>query len=422
MAQIDQKHAILEHLISTSNFDNTSESVIQTINALQIKPNYPIILVGGTNGKGSTCAYLSTILSIAGYNVGTFTSPHVFEYNERITVNNQAINDEDLISALQQVINASSSNLGLFKTFTLASHLIFAKHQIEIAVVEVGIGGKNDVTNLFEPDISIISTVGLDHCELLGADIEAIGLQKAHIYRADKPALFGSSNIPQTVSNYAEQINADFMRLNHEFSYKKSAQSWDFSCEEQKLYTLPYPSLRGEEQVQNAALALAALYKLRDKFPLTSSQIKNGLLQTKLFGRFQVLPGTPQIVLDTAHNPQAIESLRQNMLKLHFARRNFAVFGIADDKDWVQIIASCGKDFDVWYLAPINSGRSASVEKLAQKLEHQGINNKNIIINSDIELATEKCYQQLTSEDRMVCFGSFLVVESAYRAIQKVRR
>lgn len=422
MAQIDQKNAILEHLLSTSNFGNPFDRVIQTINTLQIKPNYPIILVSGTNGKGSTCAYLSTILAIAGYNVGTFTSPHVFEYNERITVNNQAINDEDLISALQQVINASSSNLGLFKTFTLASHLIFAKHQIEIAVVEVGIGGKNDVTNLFEPDISIISTVGLDHCELLGADIEAIGLQKAHIYRADKPALFGSSNIPQTVSNYAEQINADFMRLNHEFSYKKSAQSWDFSCEEQKLYSLPYPSLRGEEQVQNAALALAALYKLRDKFPLTSSQIKNGLLQTKLFGRFQVLPGTPQIVLDTAHNPQAIESLRQNMLKLHFARRNFAVFGIADDKDWVQIIASCGKDFDVWYLAPINSGRSASVEKLAQALEHQGINNKNIIVNSDIESATEKCYQQLTSEDRMVCFGSFLVVESAYRAIQKVRR
>lgn len=422
MAQIEQKNAILQHLISTSNFDNTSDSVIQTINALQIKPNYPIILVGGTNGKGSTCAYLSTILSIAGYKVGAFTSPHVFEYNERITVNNQAINDEDLISALQQVINASPANLGLFKTFTLASHLIFAKHQIEIAVVEVGIGGKNDVTNLFEPDISIISTVAMDHCQLLGADIEAIGLQKAHIYRANKPALFGSSNIPQTVSNYAGQINADFMRLNHEFSYKKSAQSWDFNCEEQKLYSLPYPSLRGEEQAQNAALALAALYKLRDKFPLTSSQIKNGLLQTKLFGRFQVLPGTPQIVLDTAHNPQAIESLRQNMLKLHFARRNFAVFGVADDKDWIQIITSCSKDFDVWYLAPINSERSASVEKLAQALEHQGINNKNIIINSDIESATEKCYQQLTSEDRMVCFGSFLVVESAYKAIQKVRR
>ena len=422
MAQIDQKHAIIQHLISASNFANTKEQLLDTIEALQIKPNYPIILVGGTNGKGSTCAYLSTILAIAGYKVGTFTSPHVFEYNERITINNQPVSDPDLTDALEQVINATSHNLGLFKTFTLASHLIFAKHKIEIAVVEVGIGGRDDVTNLFEPDVSIISTVAMDHCQLLGADIETIGLQKAHIYRTKKPALFGSSEIPHAVSDYAEQINADFMRLNHEFSYKKNAQSWDFSGEGQKLYSLPYPSLRGEEQVQNAALALAALYKLRNRFPLTSSQIKNGLLQTKLFGRFQVLPGTPQIVLDTAHNPQAIESLRQNMLKLHFAKRNFAVFGIAEDKDWTQIIASCSQDFDAWYLAPINSERSANIEKLAQELIRHGINNRNIIINSDIESATEKCYQQLTSEDRMVCFGSFLVVESAYKAIQKVRK
>lgn len=422
MAQIDQKHALIQHLISASNFADTKQHILEAINALQIKPNYPIILVGGTNGKGSTCAYLSTILTIAGYKVGSFTSPHVFEYNERIAINNQPVSDLDLTKALEQVIDATSYNLGLFKTFTLASHLIFAKYKIEIAVVEVGIGGRNDVTNLFEPDVSIISTVAMDHCQLLGADIESIGLQKAHIYRVKKPALFGSSNIPQSVTNYAKEINADFMRLNHEFSYKKNAQSWDFSSEEQKLYSLPYPSLRGEEQVQNATLALAALYKLRDKFPLTSAQIKNGLLQTKLFGRFQVLPGTPQIVFDTAHNPQAIESLRQNMLKLHFARRNFAVFGVAADKDWVQIITSCSQDFDAWYIAPINSERSAKIEQLVQELIRNGVNSKNIIINSDIESATEKCYQQLNSEDRMVCFGSFLVVESAYKAIEKVRK
>lgn len=422
MAQVDQKHALIQHLISASNFADTKQHILETIDILQIKPNYPIILVGGTNGKGSTCAYLSTILSIAGYKVGTFTSPHVFEYNERIAINNQPVSDSDLTEALEQVINATSYNFGLFKTFTLASHLIFAKHKIEIAVVEVGIGGRDDVTNLFEPDVSIISTVAMDHCQLLGADIETIGLQKAHIYQAKKPALFGSSEIPQTVSDYAAQINAEFMRLNHEFSYKKNAQSWDFSCQEQKLYSLPYPSLRGEEQVQNAALALAALYKLRDKFPLTSAQVKNGLLQTKLFGRFQVLPGTPQIVFDTAHNPQAIESLRQNMLKLHFARRNFAVFGIAEDKDWAQIITSCSQDFDAWYIAPINSERSAKIEQLVQELIRNGVNSKNIIINSDIESATELCYQQLNSEDRMVCFGSFLVVESAYKKIEKVRK
>lgn len=416
------KQQLINHLLATNNFTASNNDVKLVIDALQLTIKYPIILVGGTNGKGSTCAYLTTILTNAGYKVGTFTSPHIFDYNERIQLNNQPIDDTTLVAALNSVITNSHVNLGLFKTFTLAAHQIFTQQKVDIAVIEVGLGGAQDCTNLFEPSISAITNVELDHCDILGYDKESIAKEKSGIFRANKPALFGSRDIPQVINDTAQAINAQLSIYGNEFSARKHDFSWDFISNDGNLYSLPLPSMRGQEQLANASLAIAILQKLRTQFPVSSAQIKQGLLQTHLIGRFQVMPGVPQIVFDTAHNPQAIELMCQNMIKLPFAKRNLAVFSIADDKDWQTIINTYATQFDSWYIARINSPRSVDPEELQKQLIAQGVSPTAIHIAEDISAAFDTAYSQLTQDDRVVCFGSFLVVEEAYQALQRFRK
>lgn len=407
-------------ILNTSNFVASEDELKVVIQVLNISPTYPIILVGGTNGKGSTCAYLTTILVHAGYNVGTFTSPHLFEYNERIKVNNTNIDNETLNNVLEKILNYSNT-LGLFKTFTLASHLIFQEKKIDIAIVEVGLGGKNDPTNLFEPYISAITGVDYDHCDILGESLEKIGKEKSGIYRSNKYALYGSQNPPTSITNAINNIGAIPYLFSHDFDYKRNEYSWNFISQKLNLYSLPFPSMRGKEQLDNATLAIAILSLLRDKFPVNSSQIKNGLLQTSLIGRFQVMPGTPQIVFDTAHNEQAVETMYNNVLKLHYAKRNFALFGIAEDKNWQNIIKKHAKNFDHWFVAPIKSVKSVDAIQIKELLRTLGIKDSSITISNSIADSFETAYKQLKSDDRLVCFGSFLTIEEAYKTFQGIR-
>lgn len=415
------KSQLIAHLLNTNDFSASLTDTTQTLQRLKLIPQYTIILVGGTNGKGSTCAYLTHILTYAGYRVGCYTSPHVFDYNERISLNNQAIDDNTLIEALEQVIANSQVNLGLFKSFTLAAHLVFAAKNIDIAVIEVGLGGGKDVTNLFDPDISAITTIALDHCHILGDTLNAIAREKAQIFRSGCPAIIGDPQIPLVAVEYAQQIGAHSWLSGCDFKYHHKELSWDFLSTDINWFNLPFPSLRGTEQLQNAALALAVLAKLRPRFPVNLSQIKTGLLQTNLIGRFQVLPGTPQIILDTAHNPQAVETMLQNMLKLPFANQNIAVFGIALDKDWQTCLHLALKHFDEWHLAAIHSERSCDPTSLHSYLVNNGVKDRAIKIYPTVQEAVLACYKTLTPRDRMLCFGSFLVVEAAYLAIKNVR-
>jgi len=410
---------IIDDLLNTDNFLPNLADVQQVIDLLHIRPTYPIILVGGTNGKGSTCAYLSNILRLAGFKVASFTSPHVFTYNERICMNNIPISDDDLAMYLQQVINASHVPLGLFKTFALASHLYFTAQQSDIAIIEVGVGGKRDVTNLFEPTISAITVVDLDHCYLLGETIEEIGLEKAHIYRPQKWAFYGSNNLPHTVVDHAHAIGAQFATLNKDFGVVLHEHSFDVWCDDSKYYTLPYPAMRGSEQVYNVALSLAILHKMQQQFPTPLQCIKEALLTTKLVGRFDIMPGQPQIVFDVAHNPQAIKNMLQNMVKLPFAKHNIAVFGIAQDKDYAQVIQMCSKVFDKWYIAKIDSPRGLDSVEIAQLLAKNDIAPSQIVICDNITLAMTNALKSANKDDRIICFGSFLVVDSAYKQYKK---
>lgn len=418
---VSNKDTLIQKLLQADNFIENNDSVKEVIETLSIKPVYPIVLIGGTNGKGSTCAYLTTILTNAGYKVGTFTSPHIFEYNERIKINSIPIDDKLLCCALEKVIN-ENNNLGVFKAFTLASHIIFQDNKIDIAIVEVGLGGKKDPTNLFEPTISAITGVDYDHCDILGDTLDKIGFEKSGIYRSNKPAIYGSKNPPNTILEQINSINAIPYLFGQDFTYKEHEFCWDFLSSSLNLYSLPFPSMRGKEQLANASLAIIILILIRDKFPVNIAQIKNGLLQTSLIGRFQVMPGTPQVIFDTAHNVQAVDVMYHNMIKLHFARRNLAVFSIAKDKNWQSIIKQHAKSFDLWFLSPIKSERSANPEDIRKLLIDMNVNENNIFINTCVIDSFKKAYQQLKSDDRLMCFGSFLTIEEAYQSFQGIRK
>ena len=421
MAIDNRKQQLIDKLLNTSNFSASNEQVKSVITKLAINPIYPIILIGGTNGKGSTCAYLSTILSSAGYKVGVYTSPHVFDYNERIKINNEQVSDNILAVALETVISAANCNLGIFKAFTLASHIIFQDQNIDIAIVEVGLGGAKDTTNLFTPTISAITTVALDHCDKLGYTCEEIGLEKAQIFRSQHPAFFGNTNIPDSVIEYALKINANLHVAGTDFHPSIRGNCWDFISKAGNYYGLPLPNLRGKEQLNNAALAIAILDELKAKCPVSLAQIKSGLLKTQLIGRFQVMPGFPQIIFDTAHNPQAVKVMTQNMVQLPFAKNNYALLGIANDKDWRQILTISAKSFSNWVLAPLNNGRSSDISELKAELLKLGIAENKITLFSDLDTAFRTSFKQLNTEDRLVCFGSFIVIEACYKAYQEVK-
>src|SRR5579863_8815905 len=328
----------ISYLLTADEFADNLPAIKESITKLNLSPTYPSILVAGTNGKGSTCAYLTTILTIAGYKVGTFTSPHLFKYNERICINNQPIDNDNLSLILQQIINACPENPGFFKAFTLCAHLYFIQQKVDIAVIEVGVGGLNDVTNLFEPTISAITTIALDHCKILGNTLDQIGTQKAGIFRPYKLAFIGMKKPPQSIIDYAKKINAPLQILGTDFTYTRHELSFDIRCKNGDYFSLPYPALRGMEQLANGSLAISILNELKPNFPVSLSAIKTGLLQTRLPGRLSILPGTPQIILDVAHNEEAVSQMLKNMLKLPFVKHNYAVFGIANDKDVSAII------------------------------------------------------------------------------------
>ncbi len=413
--QNPNKQDLIDKLLLADNFSNNLDEVKQVINNLKLEPNYPIILVGGTNGKGSTCAYLNTILTLSGYKTGCFTSPHVIDYNERITLSNQVVDDNTLIHGLDHVISHSKTNLGIFKTFTLAAHYIFMQRKIDIAIIEVGVGGKYDVTNLFEPEISVITSIDFDHQAILGNTLDEIANQKAGILRADKPFFYGSKDMPITLYNYAKNIKANLYQLGINFTTKIHESGFDFIDNIRNLYSIPFPAMRGIEQINNVALSIAILNKIHDRFPTTITTIKNGILQTRLTGRFQVLPGIPQIILDVAHNAQAVSQMLKNMLKLPFVKNSYAIFGIASDKDISQIIQLSKSAFDRWFIAPIKSNRALNLNRIEEQLTKHGVIQENIIKCETITQAFEKTQKSCTTQDRIVCFGSFLVVEEIYK-------
>lgn len=394
------------------------ERVAQVKQRLDIRFKCPVIVVGGTNGKGSTCAMLESILMRAGYRVGLYIKPHFLHFNERARIRGECASDAALIASFEAVEAARGDiSLTYFEFTTLAIVHLFAQLELDAVILEVGLGGRLDAVNVFDGDVSIVTSVDIDHVDYLGDTREKIGFEKAGIFRAGKPAICADPLPPQSLVQHAEQIGADLWLFGRDFNYSGDKLQWNFGGRAQRRNSLGYPNLRGANQLLNASAVLAALEALRDRLPVGAQEVRNGLTMVDLPGRFQVLPGRPTVVLDVAHNPHAAAALAQNLGNMGFHRFTYAVFGSMLDKDIDGVIAHLKGVVDHWCVTDLPLPRAASAQQLQDKLLQAGVApNQRPDEEKSIEMFTSPADayayadSQAGEDDRIVVFGSFLTV------------
>lgn len=384
---------------------------------LGLEPEFPIITVAGTNGKGSACAMLEAILSAAGYRSGLYTSPHLLRYNERVRISAAEADDAALCEAFAAVEAAREDTpLTYFEFGTLAALLLFKRAGVDMAVLEVGLGGRLDAVNAFGADCAIVTSVGIDHTEYLGDDREAIGFEKAGIFRQGRPAICAETDVLQSIVDHAARIGADLHLINRDFGFQAEAAQWRFWSRSGWRVALPYPALRGDYQLGNASACLAALEQLKQRLPVSANDIRHGLLQAVVPGRFQVIPGKPQIILDVAHNPHAALALAGNLRRMGGDGKTIAVFGMLKDKDIAGVVEAMKEVIDVWLLADLASPRGAGALHLLQLLQQQGVGDRARTFSSVASACSHAC--NLAAEnDKIVFFGSFLTVADAMRVL-----
>jgi len=377
------------------------------------------ITVGGTNGKGSTCAMLEAILLEAGYRVGTYTSPHILRYNERVRIQGEEATDELLVESFERVEAARGATpLTYFEFGTLAALALFRDAKLDAMVLEVGLGGRLDAVNIVDPDCAIVVTVDLDHQAFLGNDRESIGFEKAGIFRAGRPAIFGDTNPPERLTGHARAIGAELQVFGRDFRIEASERQWDFIGRRSTRRALPIPALRGRWQLRNAATALAALDEVAQRLPLSVGEVKRGLSTVRLAGRLQSLPGRPAIVLDVAHNPHAARSLAEALGEMGFFERTFAVFAMLADKDIGGVVDAVRHRIDGWYVSAAQADRAASAEAVAGILAGRGI--EAVRTFATVDAALQAARREAGSNDRIVVFGSFHTVAEALRSARSI--
>jgi len=383
--------------------------------AMQLTPDFPVIVVGGTNGKGSVSAMLSTMLARAGFKVGTYTSPHLLQYNERIALNMQPASDAQIVKSFAAIEAArGETSLSYFEFGTLAAMHTFIDQKVDVAVMEVGLGGRLDAVNLFDADVAVVVSVDLDHQEYLGDTRELVGFEKAGIFRAGRPAICADPNPPASLVEQAEKIGAKLLRYGPDFGYTKLDNQWSFHMGEARRHALPIPALRGGYQLANASAALAVLDCLRERLPVGIGAVKQGLVEVEWPGRFQVLPGRPVVVLDVGHNPHAVKAMVASLTVLPFAENRIAVFSMLADKDIDAVIELAKGAFDTWYVGGLDMPRGQSGEAIAAKLaEHQVANVKTF---DSVTAAWQAALSSAGENDRITAFGSFHTVAAVLEA------
>ena len=400
------------------------ERVARVRDALGLRFDCPVITVGGTNGKGSTCAMLESILLQAGYRVGLYTSPHLVHFNERARMNGEIVDDATLVEQFQAVEAARGDvSLTYFEFTTLAILRLFAQAGLDAVILEVGLGGRLDAVNVIDADVAIVTSVDIDHTEYLGVTREQIGFEKAGIFRSGRPAICSDPVPPESLKKHAEDIGADLWLLGRDFNYSGDKQQWNYGGRNMRRNALGYPGLRGANQLLNACAALAALEALRDRLPLGAQEVRSGLAMVELPGRFQVLPGRPTVVLDVAHNPHAAGALAQNLGNMGFHPYTFAVFGAMSDKDIDGIISHMKPHIDHWCVTDLPLPRAASAASIAEKLSEAGVQGAgaldaehSILTFASPEEAYANARSRAGENDRIAVFGSFLTVAGVIAA------
>ena len=374
----------------------------------------PVITVGGTNGKGSTCALLECMLRAGGYHVGAYTSPHLLRYNERVRIDAADATDDALLEAFAAVESVRlTTPLTYFEFGTLAALCLLARADLDVVVLEVGLGGRLDAVNVIDADVAIVTTVAIDHVDYLGTTREDIGREKAGIFRPGAFAICADRSPPATLLAQASAIDARLLRIGIDYDFTAHDGQWSYRGPGGARHGLPMPALRGAYQLANAATALAALDVLRDRLAVSMGAIREGLVSVELPGRLQVLPGRPVTVFDVAHNPQAAAALADGLASMGFHPRTWAVFGIMADKDIDSVIAALLPRVDRWYIASLPPPRGATAEDLRLRLEAAGVAPADIRDFADPALAYRAVREAVVEADRIIIFGSFLTVAAA---------
>jgi dihydrofolate synthase/folylpolyglutamate synthase len=414
--------ALLESRHAETHIDMGLDRVRAVKERMQLAFSCPVIMVAGTNGKGSTCAMLEAMLLQSGYRTGLYIKPHFLDFNERARINGEMASDDALIASFNVVENARGDiDLTYFEFTTLAIAHLLSIAEIDVAILEVGLGGRLDAVNVIDPDVSIVTSIDIDHQAYLGDTREEIGFEKAGIFRPGKPAICSDPQPPKSLIEHAEKIGADLWLIGRDFNYQGDKQQWAFAGRSQRRNSLAYPALRGANQLLNASAALAALESLRMRLPVGAQEVRAGLAMVELPGRFQVLAGRPTTVLDVAHNPHAAAALAQNLGNMGFHRFTYAVFGIMQDKDIDAVIEHMAPCVDHWCVTALPSPRSADPAELAAKLEAKRPagakpDEFSVQIFADPAAAFQDATSRAGQDDRIVVFGSFYTVAGVMAA------
>jgi dihydrofolate synthase/folylpolyglutamate synthase len=380
----------------------------------------PVITVAGTNGKGSTCAMLEAVALQAGYRTGVYTSPHLVHFEERCRIHGETVAAADLVAHFAAVESARTQNgdevsLSYFEFTTLAILRLMSQSRLDVAILEVGLGGRLDATNVIDTDCAIITSVDIDHVEFLGTDRETIGREKAGIMRTGRPVVVSDPVPPQSVIDHAREIGADLWRFGQDFNFSGDKQQWAWAGRGRRYAGLAYPALRGANQLVNASGVLAAFEALRERLPITAQAVRAGLALVELPERFQIVPGQPTLVLDVAHNPHSVAALTANLDAMGYFPTTHAVFGAMADKDLAPMLAKVGPLIDRWYFTDLPTPRAESAASLQQKwnalqMVAGGRRPVATSLHASPQKALAAAVEAADPADRIVVFGSFYTV------------
>ncbi len=417
---LDEWLAFCERLHPTA-IDMGLERVRTVAQRMDIRFDCPVITVAGTNGKGSTCAMLESILGQAGYKTGVYSSPHLVRFEERLRLLGEAVDATQLVAAFAEVERAralldapdgsAEISLTYYEFSTLACLQILRHSDLDVVILEVGLGGRLDATNIIDADCAIITSIDLDHMEYLGPDRESIGREKAGIMRTGHPVVVSDPMPPQSVMDRALEVGADLWRVGTDFNVSGDPQQWGWAGRGRRYSGLAYPALRGANQLVNAGGVLAALTALRERLPITAQAVRNGFAFVELPGRFQIVPGQPTLVLDVAHNPHSVAALAANLDAMGFYPTTHAVFGAMADKDLASMLAKLSPIMDRWYFTDLPTARAARAASLQAQWAGQNARKDTASLTfADPQAALDAAVAAADPADRIVVFGSFYTV------------
>ena len=397
-----------------TEIDMTLDRVRQVKERLGLRFDAPVVVVAGTNGKGSTCAMMESIALHAGYRVGLYSKPHLVHFEERCRVAGRMVAAADLLPHFAAVEAARGDvSLTYFEFTLLAIARLLAGLTLDLVILEVGMGGRLDAVNAFDNDCAVITSVDVDHVEYLGPDREAIGREKAGVMRTRRPVIVSDPMPPRSVLDEAARIGADLWRFGRDFNYSGDKLQWNWTGRVQRFNALGYPALRGANQLLNASGVLAAFEALRERVPITAQAVRTGFALVELPGRFQIVPGRPTLILDVAHNPHAVATLARNLEQMGFFPRTHAVFGAMRDKDLPAILSLMAPLVDYWHFTDLPGPRSARADDLVEVRDRLGVKGPGPVAvsrHADPASALAAAIETADPADRIVVFGSFYTV------------